>query len=120
MSQSTTEMEAEKIAAEIFAEIKQSPVRNTASLRAVRQKYSHALREASGELVLQLSAKLCSMDEYRWIGYELIRGHREAFKSIGPEELEELGRGINSWWTADAFARTLSGPAWLHRQVPDE
>jgi 3-methyladenine DNA glycosylase AlkD len=34
--------------------------------------------------------------------------------------LEELGRGINSWWTVDAFARTLAGPAWLNRQVPDQ
>jgi 3-methyladenine DNA glycosylase AlkD len=26
--------------------------------------------------------------------------------------LEELGRGLDSWWSVDSFARTLSGPAW--------
>ena len=39
--------------------------------------------------------------------------HREAFKSLDREKLETLGKGINSWWTVDSFARTLSGPAWL-------
>jgi 3-methyladenine DNA glycosylase AlkD len=27
---------------------------------------------------------------------------------------------MDSWWTVDAFARTLSGPAWLAGQVSDE
>jgi 3-methyladenine DNA glycosylase AlkD len=34
--------------------------------------------------------------------------------------LEELGQGMDSWWTVDAFARTLSGPAWLAGQISDE
>lgn len=40
-------------------------------------------------------------------------------KSLGVGELEELGKGINSWWSVDAFARTLAGPLWLSRQVLD-
>jgi 3-methyladenine DNA glycosylase AlkD len=120
MSLSAMESEAEKIAAAIDAEINLLPVRNTTSLRAIRRKYSQSLREASAELMLRLALKLCKMDDYRWIGYELIQGHRATFESLGPEELEQLGQGINSWWTVDAFARTLSGPAWLHGQVPDE
>jgi 3-methyladenine DNA glycosylase AlkD len=59
-------------------------------------------------------------DSYRWIAYELIHGHSPAFERLGEAELEEFGRGINSWWTVDSFARTLSGPAWLKQQVPDE
>jgi 3-methyladenine DNA glycosylase AlkD len=27
---------------------------------------------------------------------------------------------MDIWWTVDAFARTLSGPAWLHGQASDE
>ena len=34
--------------------------------------------------------------------------------------MEELGQGINSWWTMDSFARTLSGPAWRDGLVRDE
>jgi 3-methyladenine DNA glycosylase AlkD len=64
--------------------------------------------------------KLCKVEGYHWIGFELIRGHQAAFESLGPTELKELRQGINSWWTVDAFPRTLSGPAWLHGQVPDK
>jgi 3-methyladenine DNA glycosylase AlkD len=33
--------------------------------------------------------------------------------------LEALGEGMDSWWSVDSFARTLSGPAWLRGQVAD-
>jgi 3-methyladenine DNA glycosylase AlkD len=89
-------------------------------MRAVRRRYSKALREASPNLVLLLGAKLCKMDDYCWVAYELIRGHKAAFKNLGVAELEALGQGIDSWWRVDSFARTLSGPAWLHGQVPDK
>jgi 3-methyladenine DNA glycosylase AlkD len=120
MSQTAMENEAEKTAAGIEAEIMQLPVRNTTAMRAVRCRYSQTLRAAPARLIYQLAMELRKIESYRWIAYELIRGHRAAFESLGPAELEELGQGINSWWTVDAFARTLSGPAWLHRQVPDE
>ena len=113
------ESEAEKIAAAIEAEIMQLPVRNTKSMRAMRRRYSQTLQAAPAKLIFRLAMNLCKKDGDRWIAYELIRGHRAAFESLGPVKLEELGRDINSWWTVDAFARTLSGPAWLHRQVPD-
>jgi 3-methyladenine DNA glycosylase AlkD len=119
MSQPAMEYEAEKIAAAIEAEIMQLPVRNTTSMRAVRRRYSQTLRAAPARLIYLLAKNLCKEEGFRWIAYELIRGHLAAFESLGPAELEELGRGINSWWTVDAFARTLSGPAWLHRQVSD-
>jgi 3-methyladenine DNA glycosylase AlkD len=120
MNQSAMENEAGKIAAAIEAEIMQLPAHNTTSMRAVRHRYSQTLRAAPARLIYLLAMNLCKDDGYRWIAYELIRGHRAAFESLGPAELEELGQGINSWWTVDAFARTLSGPAWLHGQVPDK
>jgi len=46
--------------------------------------------------------------------------HPGAFHSMGADELEELGQGINSWWSVDSFARTLSGPSWRDGLVPDE
>jgi 3-methyladenine DNA glycosylase AlkD len=109
-----------ELAAAIDAEIKALPVRNTSALRAVRRKYSRILQEAPAEFILQLARDLCKIEAYRWIAYELILGHQAAFERLGPTELEELGQGINSWWTVDAFARTLSGPAWLRRQVSDQ
>ena len=105
------ESDATKVAAAIEADIQSLPVRNTQTMRAVRRKYSQALRDAPAEFVSQLATNLCKVDGTRWIAYELIQGHREAFKSLGAAALEELGEGIHSWWTVDAFARTLSGPA---------
>ena len=109
-----------ELAAAIDAEIKALPVQNTPALRAVRRKYSRILQEDPAEFILQLARDLCKIEAYRWIAYELIRGHPAAFERLGTTELEALGQGINSWWTVDAFARTLSGPAWLRRQVPDQ
>jgi 3-methyladenine DNA glycosylase AlkD len=57
---------------------------------------------------------------HRWVAYELVRGHKGAFERLAEAELEELGKGIDSWWAVDSFARTLSGPAWLEGLVPDE
>jgi 3-methyladenine DNA glycosylase AlkD len=89
-------------------------------MRAVRRKYSRILRDAPAALVFQLATYLCKVDGYRWLAYELIQSHKAAFERLGPAELEDLGQGINSWWTVDAFARTLAGPAWLHRQITDQ
>jgi 3-methyladenine DNA glycosylase AlkD len=112
--------EAKKVAEAIDSDIRSLPVRNTPAMRAVRRKYSHTIQDAPARLVLQLATNLCKVEGQRWIAYELIRGHPAAFESLGPAELEDLGQGINSWWTVDAFARTLSGPAWLHKQVSDQ
>jgi 3-methyladenine DNA glycosylase AlkD len=120
MKQPAVENEPEKIAAAIEADLRALPSQRTPAMRDVRIKYSQALQDAPAEFMFRLAVKLCKVDTTRWIAYELIRGHRAAFKSLGPAELEELGQGINSWWTVDSFARTLSGPAWLRRQISDE
>jgi hypothetical protein len=120
MKQLAKESEATKVAAAIDSEIRSLPVRNTPNMRAVRRKYSQALKDAPAEFVFRLAMMLCKVDDYRWLAYELIRSHRAAFEQLGPTELENLGKGINSWWTVDDFARTLSEPAWLHRQIPDQ
>jgi 3-methyladenine DNA glycosylase AlkD len=109
-----------EIAAEIDAEIRALPVRNTPNERAIRRKYSQLLKQASPEFVLDVASKLLKDNSYRWIAYELIANHREALRHIGEADLEELGQGINSWWSVDSFARTLSGPAWLKGQVSDD
>ena len=106
--------------AAIQADLRALPVRNTGTMRDVRRRYSRELKTASADFILQLARKLIQTESTRWIAYELIQNHPQAFKCLGKAELEELGRGINSWWTVDAFARTLSGPAWLKGQVSDK
>jgi 3-methyladenine DNA glycosylase AlkD len=111
--------EAQRLAAEIVAELRALPVYDTPSERAVRRKYSHRLKRAQPELILALARELLTKYDERWMAYELLHNHKAAWQSLGEAELEEFGRGINSWWTVDAFARTLAGPAWLRGQVAD-
>jgi 3-methyladenine DNA glycosylase AlkD len=112
--------DAEQVAAEIDAEIQALAVQNTPNVRAIRREYSRKLRQADGAFVLELARELVTNYGYRGVPYELIRYHKAAFQSLGPAELEELGRGIDSWWSVDSLARKLTGPAWLNGQVPEE
>jgi 3-methyladenine DNA glycosylase AlkD len=111
--------EARTLAAEIDAEIRGLGRQYTQEVRDVRRRYSQKLRAASPAFVLEMALTLLEEHSQRWVAYEIVRAHRAAFGSLGASELERFGRGIDSWWTADAFARTLSGPAWLNGQVDD-
>ncbi len=88
--------------------------------RLICRKYSALVSLAPAEYVLDFARQLLFTHGHRWQAYELIAGHKAAFISLGAKELEEFGQGINSWWSADSFARTLSGPAWRDGLVPDE
>ena len=107
------------MASEIDAEIRALSVRNTPNERAVRRKYSRMLKQASPGFIIDVARILLKRYGYRGLAYELIENHRAAFQRIGEMEVEELGQGINSWWSVDSFARTLAGPAWLRGQVSD-
>jgi 3-methyladenine DNA glycosylase AlkD len=85
----------------------------------VRRKYSRLLKPEEPGLVLDVARELFARYGERWIACELIQNHKAAFASIGEAELVEFGQGINGWGSVDAFARILSGPAWLKGQVPD-
>jgi 3-methyladenine DNA glycosylase AlkD len=111
---------AKEVASEIDAKVRALPVQNAANVRAIRREYSQKLKQAEPAFVLDVARELLSSYRYRGLPYELIRNHRAAFQSMGETELEEFGQGINSWWSVDSFARTLSGPAWLEGQVSDE
>ena len=111
---------AEEILTSILADCQALPIRNTPGLRQVRRKYTRLLQGAQGDLVLQIARALRQTGGYRWFGYELVRAHPAAFKLLDAALLEDLGQGLDSWWSTDAFARTLSGPAWLAGQVSDE
>jgi 3-methyladenine DNA glycosylase AlkD len=110
---------AAELAAEFDAEVRALPERNTPSVRAVRRRYSRRLKRAEAEFVLEMARTLVHDYDYRGMAYELIENHKEAFQRIDEDELLDLGHGIDSWWSVDSFARVLSGPAWLHRQIAD-
>ncbi|MBE3040017.1 MAG: DNA alkylation repair protein [Chloroflexi bacterium] len=108
------------LAFEMDAEIRRLPHQYLPDMRSIRLAYSQKIKSASPEYVLEFARQLFFKHGQRWNAYEIIAGHKASFRSLGAAELEELGQGINSWWTVDAFARTLSGPAWLNGQIADD
>ena len=113
------ELDAKKLAAEMAAEIQALAVHDTDSERRVVQRYVQLIQPESAGFVLALAQELLEKYALRWQAYELIAAHPAAFQRLGPAELESFGRGIDSWWAVDSFARTLAGPAWCAGQAPD-
>ncbi len=109
----------EALASELDSALSSLPNANTASMRRVRRRFSMRIKPADAKYVLELARRLLPRFGRRWIAYEILHDHPAAFRSLGEKEIEEFGRGIDSWWTVDSFARTLSGPAWLNGQLSD-
>ena len=115
-----TALSPAELALEYDAEHRALTVHVTDTERAICQKYATRIQKAPAEYVLAFARDLFFTHGHRWQAYELIAGHQAAFQSLSAEALEELGQGINSWWTTNSFARTLSGPAWRDGLVEDE
>ena len=96
------------------------PYRNTDSIRKVRRNLSRQFKREKAEFVLSLAKILIDKYDLTWFAYELIKNHKEAFERLDQKQLEALGTRMNSWDTVDSFARILSGPAWLRKQISDE
>jgi 3-methyladenine DNA glycosylase AlkD len=112
--------DAQRLAAELDAEVRALPLQNSPNVRAIRRKYSLMLRTADPEFVVELARVLVHSYGYRGHAYELILFHKGAFRSLGEAEVEDLGRGINSWGSVDSFGRLVAGPAWRDGLVADE
>jgi 3-methyladenine DNA glycosylase AlkD len=108
------------IAGEMDRRIRSLPVKNTPRVRAIRREFSRALRAEDGSLVLEVARALRKRHGYRSPSYELILAHPGAFRLLNQEVLEDLGQGLDSWWSVDSFARTLSGPAWREGLIDDD
>jgi 3-methyladenine DNA glycosylase AlkD len=120
MEQKLESGNAVSVAAQIDADIRALPVRNTAAIRAVRRQYSRQLKGADPTFILALAHELIEKYDRRWLAYEIIKSHKAAFHMMDEAKLAALGRGMDSWDTVDSFARILSGPAWLNGRISDE
>ena len=111
---------ASQIAADFAAEVDSLPVRNTASVRRLRRRLSASLPDERPSLVFQVASDLIGNFGQRWVAYEVIANHEGAYLQLDDGDVEQLGFGINSWHTVDAFARILAGPAWRDGLIGDE
>ncbi len=110
---------AQDVASAIDAEIHALSNPNTPNVRKIRRKYTKLLKLAEPDFIMVVARELLNTYDHRWVAYELIREQPATFQRLDEATLEALGQGIDSWWTVDAFARTLSGPAWLEGQITD-
>jgi 3-methyladenine DNA glycosylase AlkD len=117
--QSKTGARPSRVSSMIVADLRGLSVQNAPNMRRIRREYSRKLENESAQFIHGVARELLKKPDHCWIAYELIRNHRAAFQSLAEANLERLGRGINSWWSVDSFARTLAGPAWLNGQVSD-
>ena len=120
MKEKLDQNNAQELARSIVNEMRALPIQNTPNIRAIRRKYSSKLKNSDPKLILNLAKEIYKNQGYRWVAFELIRSHKAAFRCIGEAELQEFSEGINSWGAVDAYAGILAGPAWQHRQIPDD
>jgi len=109
------------LAAEIGERLRALPDLKTDTVRALRREYSKRLAKAPPRAVVQMALRLMEQPgfESRFVAYELVHYHRPALRSLRAQDLQRLGRGLDSWYAVDTFAPLLPGPAWREGQIPD-
>src|SRR5271154_954494 len=93
-----------------------------ATVRHLRKEYSARLSGAPSFVLRELAALLLFQPglKFRLFAYELSGCHQDALYSLSPADLVQLGAGIDSRASADAFALAIVGPLWRERRIPDE
>ena len=114
-------MNVARVASETAAAVNQLPKRDTKSLRNVRKDLSSRLRHEEAHQIVELAKALIREHGLpNFISYELIEFHKETAAHISETDITDLTRDLNSWWTVDAFACSLSGIAWRNGQITDD
>jgi 3-methyladenine DNA glycosylase AlkD/GNAT superfamily N-acetyltransferase len=111
-------VDAREMAATIIRGLDTLAEQRAEPMRKLRRAYSKELHSRPAEFVLEVAHAMVAAGKHPWIAYELIYAHRAAYRALKREEVEALGLGIDSWWSVDGFARTLSGPAWRDGLLP--
>jgi 3-methyladenine DNA glycosylase AlkD len=108
-------------AAQLAAEIAALPRRDTASVRAVRKRWSKALRASpAGDVLAAAQALEAKADQTgKWVAYELIRFHPAAFAAVTAIQIEDFAGRAQSWYAVDALGTILTGPLWAKGRLAD-
>lgn len=111
----------EEVTADIRVRVQALAFPNIANIRNVRREFSKLLAKAEPEFVLRLAFHLMELPDFafRFIAYELVQHHLDAFASLDAPTLEKLGHGMNHWAAVDCFGCYLAGPAWRKQQISD-
>lgn len=88
------------------------PGARTADVQNVREYYSRLYHKASPQTIFEIAEHLLFDEGYRLVPYELIHFHQNGIKYLDQNRVERLSQGIEDAYTADIFARYITGPAW--------
>ena len=113
-------LSARDAASSFIAEAEASRDRTVPALRALRRERTREWRGMPAAFILDVAGRIALRPALRWTAYELIRSHRAAFRSLDEAIVDAFSVGLDSWDSVDAFARTLSGPAWAQGLVGSE
>jgi len=94
---------------------------NTEDIRALRREYSKHLAKSPGRFVVKVALRILSNNTtaHRFVAYELVNKHPQALESLTQRDIQQFGRGINSWGSVDMFGCYLAGPAWREHQLSE-
>jgi 3-methyladenine DNA glycosylase AlkD len=108
-------------AAAIAREIEALPRRDTASVRAVRKRWSATLRSAPAAEVLAIAVAMEAQASQtgKWVAYELVRFHPAAFAAIPEAQVADFAGRAQSWYAVDALGTILTGPLWAKGRLSD-
>jgi len=111
-----------RIVSQVESEVSALPVKNAESLRSLRRRLSKQVAHECPEVIVGIGFSLVGIPgfAYRFLAYEMILSHKGALSSLGPGDVQRLGRGLDNWGSVDTFACYISGPAWRQRQLTDD
>ena len=105
----------------IAREIEALPRRDTASVRAVRRRWSTLLRSApaAGVLAIAAAVEAQAAQTGKWVAYEIVRYNPAAFAAIPEAQVAEFAHRAQSWYAVDALGTILAGPLWARGRLSD-
>ena len=111
-----------RIVSQIQRDLGALPIKNAESLRSLRRRLSRQVAHERPEIIVGIGFSLVGIPgfAYRFLAYEMILSHKGALGSLGPRDVQRLGRGLDNWGAVDTFACYISGPAWRRGQLTDD
>ena len=91
------------------------------SVRAIRRRYSKALKSESPEIVLEFVRILLRSAGWaeRVVAWETLASHQAALDLLDDELVEEMAEGLSAWESVDLYGVTVLGQAWREGRVTD-
>ncbi len=92
------------------------------AFRPIVRFYSAKFKKSPPGEVLEFAKMLNATRilEAQQIGFEILDKHKPAKRSLGIDDLLELGEGLDNWVSTDNFAVLLAGYTWREGQISDE